>query len=359
MPGALDTTGALFHGVTLVGADLSGGNYAGATFYQCDFTEANLSGCDLTGATFNECGLRGTDLSHSSLSCATITRSHADDAVFDGAMGSGLVLQVLTGMARVSFDGARLSELRIRSAGWTEGSAMDAALIGLQLVDVTMFSCDFSGSDLTQATWRSVTGHGNFLRRVQLAGGTWTRCRLPVTDLRGASMENARLLECDLSDSKFSNLDDERGHASFTGRGFTARDCHLARADFTDAYLYRASFTGDPVTGMRMDDAKFTGANLIQAYVAAALPGADLRSAHAAYSRFNQSDLTGADLTGVGLYQSSFVKVVLTGADFTAVSAPFFLDRCKGVADAVMDEDLRRWAITLAEALSTQRNGST
>ncbi len=172
-------------------------------------------------------------------------------------------------------------------------------------------------------------------------------------------MENARLLECDVSDSRFTNLDDERGHASFTGRGLTARDCHLARADFTDAYLYRASFTGDPVIGMRMDDAKFTGANLIQAYVAAALPGADLRCMHAAYSRFNQSDLTGADLTGAGLYQSSFVKVVLTGADLTAVSAPLFLDRCKGVTDAVMDEDLRRWAGVLAGALGTRRSGST
>ncbi len=172
-------------------------------------------------------------------------------------------------------------------------------------------------------------------------------------------MENARLLECDVSDSRFTNLDDERGHASFTGRGLMARDCHLARADFTDAYLYRASFTGDPVIGMRMDDAKFTGANLIQAYVAAALPGADLRCMHAAYSRFNQSDLTGADLTGAGLYQSSFVKVVLTGADLTAVSAPLFLDRCKGVTDAVMDEDLRRWAGVLAGALGTRRSGST
>lgn len=359
MPGAIDSTGALFHGVALTDANLSGGNYAGTTFYQCDLTNADLRGCEFLGATFNECVMRGTRMDAANVSHVTITRSNADGMVLSHAIGAGLVMQAMTGLSGLNMRGARLSDLRIRAAAIDRGTAAGASLPGLQLTDVTLAGCDFSGADLTETTWRGVTGQDNSLVRVQMAGGTWTRCRLPCTDLRGASMENARLLECVMPSSRFTTVDDGNGQASFSGRALIARDCDLSDADFTDAYLYRACFTGDPVTGMRLDRCTFAGANLIQAYVAAALPHADLTRLLGAYSRFNQSDLTGANLTAAGLYQASFVKAVLTDANLAGVQAPVFFDRCRGMEQAILGDDLSAWTADLAAALARRRIGST
>ena len=130
------------------------------------------------------------------------------------------------------------------------------------------------------------------------------RCSLPGSDFRGANMENARLLECQLPESRFTQYtDDDASTVGFVGRALVVRDCDLGSAQFAGAYLDRASFTGDPVMGMRMDQVDLAGANLIQAYVAAAMPGAVLKGANAAYSRFNQSDLRAADLKGADVFR--------------------------------------------------------
>lgn len=292
------------------------------------------------------------------LSHVTITRSHADGLVLDHAIGAGLSIQAMTGLSDLNMRGARLSGLRISAASIDRGVAVGASLPGIQLTDVVLTGCDFSGADLTEATFLGVTGRDNVMVRVQMAGGTWTRCRLPGTDLRGASAENARLLECVMPGSRLTTVDDRDGRSSFTGRALVVRNCDLSDADFTDAYLYRAFFSGDPVTGMRMDRCTLAGANLVQAYVAAALPGSDLIRLHGAYARFNQSDLSGADLTAANLYQASFVKVVVAGTNLTGVQAPLFFDRCFGVDHATIDEDLRIWLAGLADVLVSRRVGS-
>jgi uncharacterized protein YjbI with pentapeptide repeats len=360
MPGAIDTTGSLFHGVNLTRSVLSGGNYAGATFYQCDLTGANLSGCDLTGATFNECVLRDTVLTGATLAAGTITRSSMDGSDLRQTRGVGLTLQQITAMSDVQMDDACLPELSVRSATLRRLRARGAVFTGGRFSDIGADSCEFHGSDLTETLLRAVRGRDNSFSCCALVGASLARCSLPGSDFRGANMENARLLECQLPESRFTQYNSDGGGAvGFVGRALVVRDCDLASAQFTRAYLYRASFTGDPVIGMRMDQVDMTGANLIQAYVAAAMPGAVLKGVNAAYSRFNQSDLRAADLKGATLFEASFVKTSLHDADLTAVRAPLFVDRCPGLTSARMDEGLRGWTVQLAATLARERIAST
>lgn len=359
MQGAIDSTGALFHGVQLTGAKLSGGNYAGTTFYQCDLTDADLRNCDLSGATFNECVMRGARLDNTQVSHLTITRSNADRLVLAGATGTGLTIQSMTGLRGIDLRDAHLPGLRIRGVSLTDALFRGASLPSFDLTDAALTNGDLTGCDLTGAAFRSVAGADNALRRAQLADASFIDCRLPGTDLCGASAENTRFLRCIMPGSQFTDVQDQGERASFTGRAMIMRDCDLTEADFTNAYLYRASFTGDPVTGMILDGAKFTRANLIQAYVAASLCHADLRRLLGAYSRFNQSDLTDADLSGASLYQSSFVKVVLTETDLRGIAPPLFTDRCRGLDTARLDDPLRTWCSDLSDTLAGRPSGST
>jgi len=155
MRGAIDSTGALFHGVQLAKASLSGGNYAGTTFYQCDLTDADLQNCDLSGATFNECVMRDTRLNNAQVSHLTITRSNADGLVLAGATGTGMTMQSMSGLRGVDLRSSRLPSLHIRSAALTEVTLSGATLSGLTMTDAALTDCDLGDCDLTGAVFRS------------------------------------------------------------------------------------------------------------------------------------------------------------------------------------------------------------
>jgi uncharacterized protein YjbI with pentapeptide repeats len=249
--------------------------------------------------------------------------------------------------------------MTIRTAAMTDMRATKADLPDLTMSDVQLQECDFSDTVLTGATFRKVSGRNNSFKTTQLAHANFLTSHLIHSDFRGANAENIRFISCVMPDSKFTYLDNESRRSAFIARGMTVRDCDFNRADFTGAYLYRASFTGDPVTGMQLQGASFRGANLIQAYIAANLIDSDFCQLIGAYSRFNQSDLTNAKLNAATLYQASFVKVKLAHTSLLGVKAPIFMDRCPEADTALLDSDLASWQQELAETLSRRPSGST
>ena len=192
-------------------------------------------------------------------------------------------------------------------------------------------ACELNGARLRNAaleTSRWVASHleGADLREARLDGSSFNNCAARGVRLEGAAAENLSAVECSFAGARM---------AHFAGRCASFRDCDLSRADLREAYLYRASLTGDPPRSMAMAGADLSGAVLVQAYVAADLTGADLTGARCAYARLNQCILRGADLSGVALYEASMVKTDCTDARFTNLKPPVFADRAAGLLEAL------------------------
>lgn len=297
-----DCTGALFHGVKLVDADLSGSNFAGTTFYQCDLSGAILTDTVLDHAVFNECVMDGTAFARAKMEGCLISRSSVRRLNLSGAIAPGLKVSRSTGQSvGWNFTGAHL-----RGASFDETAFFRCRFDGADLERARFLGCAlgetvFSTANLRSARFDSVIGNVVQFADTDLSGASLAHVITLNAGFDGAKMENTFVLECDMPGS---------GLRAIKGRGLTFRDCNLAESTFRDAYLYRAVFTGDPVTGMILDRCDFTGANLIQATIAASAREAILRNARAAYARLNQTDLTGAMLDGFKAYKASTVKTV-------------------------------------------------
>ena len=352
---AIDCTGALFHGIDFSDADLSRANFAGASFYQCDLSRADLSGAVLAGAMFNECLTFDTKLCAAVLDEASFVRTQAINLDLRDARATGLSLHAMTQCRGVVASGAKLRELNIRSCTLDGADFQGADLHAASFDGCSLSNTSFPGCDLKTARFRHCWLPGAVFDNADLSDVSFLECRGPSVRFVGARAENGRMTRCSFPEARFGS----ESSVPFFGRAFIARDCDFTRADFSNAYLYRASMTGDPVTGMALNFTTFAGANLIQAYIAAAMRGARLRNVRAAYSRLNQSDLTDADLTGANLYEASLVKTRLAGASMCGIKPPLFIDRCPGLAEAQVEGELESWISQFETVIRVPRRGST
>ncbi len=355
LSGAADITGALFHGVKASRSKWAGANLAGTTFYQCDLRDADFGSANLTGAVFNENTLDGCKFDGARLDETTILKSSGSGISFANATGEGLSMQRLTQLEGLNASGAMLRGLRLRTCSLRDATFTKADLSDASLIGVRLENGDFTETDLTRATWNHVSGTARFTRAI-LAQSSFVHVVLPKARFDAAQAENMRIVECDLTGASFAC--DDNG-LPFRSRALSVRDSNLTEADFRGAYLYRASFTGDPIGNMRLDKADFSGANVIQAYVAASMRQALLARAHASYVRINQTDFTDASLAGAELFQASMIKANLTRTNLSGVAPPLWLDRCDGLSDAIVDETLLAWIQDLSALLTKQRRGST
>jgi uncharacterized protein YjbI with pentapeptide repeats len=325
-----DATGSLFHGCSMRGVVMSEGHLAGATFYQCDLDDVDLCGANLQGALINECMMRGINLADAVGDQLTVTKSDLTRARLASMSGAGMVIQRTVAADALDLSGSCLPQLRMQTVRGRGVRAVRLKAPGLDLMD-----CQLPGVDLTGAALPGARIHHSSLDRVCLKRATLVGASIQASSLLEANMEylqaeNLHVVESQLRDARMSGL---------TGRCSVFRDVDLTGVDLSHSNLYRAMITGDPPRGMSLEGASLAGAILVQAYLAANLAGANLREVSAAYSRFSQSDLTNADLSGAALFQSTWVKVVCHGARLDGVRAPFFADRCPGLAAALRPED--------------------
>jgi len=299
-----DTTGALFHGVKLVGASMVGSNFAGTTFYQCDLTGADLTGCSLDHAVFNECILDRTMFHRARMAGCMISRSKGDGCNMTSVIAPDLTIDRMTGRCSWIFQNARLHGLTVRHTDLSASKFEDSTLDRASFDQVSLDAVTFPQASMVEARLLGCHGVDTDLDGVDLTSAQLVDCTLKHATLYSARLENTVINQSRLHGAVF---------ASIHGRGLTVRDSAMFGALFENAYLYRACFTGDPVTGMVLDGADFRGANLIQATIAASMRGAKLNGARGAYMRLNQTDLTNADLEGFRAYKASAVKTVWPG----------------------------------------------
>ncbi|HET6583348.1 MAG TPA: pentapeptide repeat-containing protein, partial [Nannocystaceae bacterium] len=264
----LDATGGLFHGCNMTSALLDGAKLSGTTFYQTDLSLASLRGTELVGGTINECVLTGTRLDGARLAQVTITKCHVEATSFAGAEGRDLAIQRCTAFRGVDMTHARLRRMRL-----AELRVLGLRAPGIDATEIDVGDCTIDGADLTDAVLegaRIVRSHfaETSCVRAQLGAAAVRQASFVRCDWSDVAAENASIVESSFAETSFRR---------FSGRGVVMRDCDAAGCDFSGAYLYRAMLTGDPQQSMNLRGVDLEGANIVQAYIAADLAGANLR----------------------------------------------------------------------------------
>ncbi|GGN50761.1 hypothetical protein FHR83_009010 [Actinoplanes campanulatus] len=141
---------------------------------------------------------------------------------------------------------------------------------------------------------------GRFAQSVEFA-----QCRFRAARLAGSALPKARLTDCLIERSDFSNLRIENGSAERVA----ARDCRMTGLACNGAVLRDVTFTDCKLDltnwrAARLDAVTFAGCNLS----GADFTGADLRGAH-----FTDCDLTGAQFSGATMRGARFQHCDLSG----------------------------------------------
>lgn len=322
----VDATGGLFHGCAFDGASFDGSSLAGVSFYQCSLSNVGFVGCMLQGTTFGESFIADASFEGAELSQAVFTKCSLRETSFVRAAGRGLLLQRLAACDNVDLSGARfpllrLADLRIRKLR-AEGLEADSA----DIVSCVFESASFVRASLARSRWLDVVVRDAVFDGSMICSASFSRCDFNGASMRMLKAENAHFEESHLDKCNLQGLNGR--HASF-------RDCSLSESDLSSAYLYRASFTGDPIASMDMRGCNLRGANLIQSYIAADLTESNLAGTHCAYARLNQSLLQRAALCGANIFEASCVKTKFDGADLSGVEFTAFPDRCTGLDEAL------------------------
>ncbi|HET6582389.1 MAG TPA: pentapeptide repeat-containing protein [Nannocystaceae bacterium] len=350
----VDATGSLFHGCRLVDAHLGGATLSGTSFYQCSLDDADLGGAQLQGCTFTESRCVRTRFERSDVDHATFNRSDLSGCTMAGARGIGVAILAPLSARDLVVESAALPELRV--------AGMHAP--GMRA----------SGLSARGSSWQRTSLPGAALGAADLSGSHFVDCRLDDADLSLALLDDASWLRVTADRARLERACAENFSmigGSLVGAelgGVKARCARVRNSDWRgvglrEAYLYRASITGDPPLSMCLAGADLSGAVLVQAYLAADLEGARLPGASAAYARLNQSRFDDADMRGVSLFEASMVKCGFEGTQMQGVAAPWFSDRCTGLADALRRCDAGDPAVgfeaALRDLLARQRRGST
>jgi uncharacterized protein YjbI with pentapeptide repeats len=353
----VDATGSLFHGCNLSGATFTNGVFSGTTFYQCMLENTDLSTSNLQGCTFNECFMDDASFIGALVSQLSITKCHLTRTRFDYVSGTGLVLQRLTSFDNVSMVQAKTPSLRIDNVCGSNLNAQNLYAPNGDFIDSSVHNANLENSELSYSRWKSCNFNGANLLSAKLEASSIINCSMIGVTLRGALAENINVVETNMAHSDLTR---------FSGRCSTFRDCDLSESLMVGVYMYRAMITGDPPKSMSLRGVNLEGANFVQAYIAADLSQANLRSVNFVYARINQSLFNESVLFGVNMYQSSMVKTDFRGAQIVGIKSPFFCDRCPGLEQSVKAsnraeevEDVIQWITALNQLVKDAGGSST
>ena len=159
-----------------------GSRWVGSVWRMCVAAECDLSGANLDGA----------DLARSVLMDGDMRDSRWQGATFAGCYAGG---------AKADWRGAALSMARASKCGWR-----NARLAGAVLDGATFASCDFGDADLTAASLRGAQMYRSLFMKsrlidVQAQGASFFQALCRKTDLSGADLTSAVLVQTDLAEA--------------------------------------------------------------------------------------------------------------------------------------------------------------
>jgi uncharacterized protein YjbI with pentapeptide repeats len=246
---------ARFEDCVLAKCNLSGADLAGAQFTRCSFAEANLSKAGLAGAAFRFCDLTKANLAEASLPKAVLDDSDCSGAKFEKAK-----LEEISA-CRSIFAGVVFKETIFRQCNFTQADFIGATVAGLSLGQSTLKGVNayemkaagakFEKCDLTNFR----TGDG-----ADFSGAQFQAVRAPSSVWEGVVLDKANFLDADLTRASFtgSSLQESRfGRANLSKARLM--EANLTKAEFQRSNLFRGTLEGATLTA-----ADFRGANLYE-----------------------------------------------------------------------------------------------
>lgn len=332
---------APLHGLSVVGADLSGldmhgSNLSGHDLGGVKFSKTNLSGARLGGARLVDADLEGADLSNADLAGADLTRAmltnarmpgvNIDNACFSSAQGPGAIFDGAKGRAtlfvRGQWPNASFRKIDILSADFT-GAALDGAIFdGAVLPDIKLNDARGAGAKFDGARLDQVRADGSALTKcsfheVDAKGSSWENATLDGSSFENARMENAVFVRTSCREVKFvnanlraANFGRAQGDASDLG------GANLDGADFRQARFVDARFEEARMPNVLAPRADFSRSNFKRADMSSgSLRAAQLGGANLAHAILDGADLRDADLKRSVLFKASRTGTKLSGAN--------------------------------------------
>lgn len=154
---------------------------------------------------------------------------------------SGLLLQDID-IPTLSAKSTSLAESKI-----VRCTFLQAKIEKLQMQDCVLENSDFSGSNLSDASWHTVAVKSTRCNGMQLPNSLlknvkFTACRLDMANFRFAKLENVQFDQCIITGLDFYNA--QLKHVAFT-------DCDIEDVEFSGAKLTNVDLTGSQLISVK------------------------------------------------------------------------------------------------------------
>jgi uncharacterized protein YjbI with pentapeptide repeats len=289
----VDLSGMDLKNVDLRGIYLEGANLSGADLTGADLSGAVLAWADLTGAKLNSTKMHGTCLGSVDLTSAEVKNADLTEAVLSKSKLIG-----------TDFSGATLDKAELIEASFDDTNLSNTSLKEINLLETNFSGADFSGADLTGT---------NFIKP-KLDGVNFTGAKADGVNFIGASCEKTVFNNADLTNARFPQNANLKG-AEF--KGAILNNANLMEADLTDASFVKASLNHANLMKANLNNADLTGITAKKAtLIKADLSDAKMIGANLMEANLKSVTLVRTDLRMANLYGAEVMRAVVGETDF-------------------------------------------
>jgi len=303
-----DLRDANFEGSIIKDADFSYANLEGANFRFSDIDKTNFKNVNLESADFSRAFGTNVDFSNANLNNAKMFGSEFVNGIMKDAIMTDMDLRVFFG--NVFFDETILTNSDLSFVLLDECDLTNSDLSNVILYYTEFWACNLSGVDLSITDFRSdnkfvASSLGNAILPDELFNTDLTAKEVYIGSERVA-FAGSDLSGVDLRGKDFSNV--QFTHSILD----TLEGVDLGYLSDIAANLSETNFSGENLSGLKLQFIKFNNANLSGTN----LSNSDLRF----------SDLSGANLEDANLQGALLDYAILSNANLKCLNHPICLN---------------------------------